>query len=171
MSDRNCYRTRHQSLAVKAVTATVFSQKAVARDIIAMFKMNQVKGFDCPCCAWPDPGLRAPMGLCENVSWETTSKKASPAFFSRHTVSTLWQYSDYALENIGRVTHPMKYDAVTDTRQAVEWDIALQETGERLHSYDYAEQVEFYTSGRTSWRQVQSVRTCQKPTYCCRSMR
>ena len=36
--------------AVKAVTASLFSQKAVARDIIAMFKMNQVKGFDCPGC-------------------------------------------------------------------------------------------------------------------------
>ena len=86
--------------AVKAVTASVFSQKAVARDIIAMFKMNQVKGFDCPGCAWPDPGHRAPMELCENgvkaVSWETTSKKASPEFFSRHPVSTLWHYSDYA---------------------------------------------------------------------------
>ncbi|SQB37617.1 putative oxidoreductase [Citrobacter koseri] len=59
------------------------------------------------------------------VSWETTSKKASPAFFRRHPVSTLWQYSDYELENIGRLTHPMKYDAVTDTWQAVEWDIAF----------------------------------------------
>lgn len=140
--------------AVKAVSASVFSQKAVTRDIIAMFKMNQVKGFDCPGCAWPDPGHRAPMELCENgvkaVSWETTSKKASPAFFRRHPVSTLWQYSDYELENIGRLTHPMKYDAVTDTWQAVEWDIAFQEIGERLRSYDSPEQVEFYTSGRTS---------------------
>lgn len=95
------------------------------------------------------------MELCENgvkaVSWETTSKKASPAFFSRHPVSALWQYSDYALENIGRLTHPMKYDAVTDTWQAVAWDIAFQEIGEeRLRSYDSAQQVEFYTSGRTS---------------------
>lgn len=140
--------------AVKAVTASLFSQKAVARDIIAMFKMNQVKGFDCPGCAWPDPGHRAPMELCENgvkaVSWETTSKKASPEFFSRHPVSTLWHYSDYELENIGRLTHPMKYDAASDTWQAVDWDIAFQEIGERLRSYDSAQQVEFYTSGRTS---------------------
>ena len=140
--------------AVKAVTASLFSQKAVARDIIAMFKMNQVKGFDCPGCAWPDPGHRAPMELCENgvkaVSWETTNKKASPEFFSRHPVSTLWHYSDYELENIGRLTHPMKYDAASDTWQAVDWDIAFQEIGERLRSYDSAQQVEFYTSGRTS---------------------
>ncbi len=140
--------------AVKAVTASVFSQKAVARDIIAMFKMNQVKGFDCPGCAWPDPGHRAPMELCENgvkaVSWETTSKKASPEFFSRHPVSTLWHYSDYELENIGRLTHPMKYDAASDTWQAVDWDITFQEIGERLRSYDSPQQVEFYTSGRTS---------------------
>lgn len=140
--------------AVKAVTASVFSQRAVARDIIAMFKMNQVSGFDCPGCAWPDPGHRAPMELCENgvkaVSWETTSKKASPEFFSRHPVSTLWRYSDYELENVGRLTHPMKYDAATDRWQAVEWDVAFREIGERLRSYDSPEQVEFYTSGRTS---------------------
>ncbi|MRS90783.1 FdhF/YdeP family oxidoreductase [Enterobacteriaceae bacterium RIT714] len=140
--------------AVKAVSASVFSQRAVARDIIAMFKMNQISGFDCPGCAWPDPGHRAPMELCENgvkaVSWETTSKKASPEFFSRHPVSALWHYSDYELENVGRLTHPMKYDATTDRWQAVEWDVAFQEIGERLRSYDSPEQVEFYTSGRTS---------------------
>lgn len=140
--------------AVKAVTASVFSQKAVARDIIAMFRMNQVKGFDCPGCAWPDPSHRTPMELCENgvkaVSWETTNKKASPAFFRQHTVAELWNYSDYALENIGRLTHPMKYDRASDTWQAVEWQVAFAEIGERLRSYDSPERVEFYTSGRTS---------------------
>lgn len=140
--------------AVKAVTASVFSQKAIARDVIAMFRMNQVKGFDCPGCAWPDPSHRSPMELCENgvkaVSWETTSKKASPEFFRQHTVAELWKYSDYELENVGRLTHPMKYDAVTDTWQAVEWQVAFAEIGERLRSYDSPERVEFYTSGRTS---------------------
>lgn len=140
--------------AVKAVTASVFSQKAVARDIIAMFRMNQVKGFDCPGCAWPDPEHRSSMELCENgvkaVSWETTSKKASPAFFRQHSVAELWNYSDYELENIGRLTHPLKYDRATDRWQAVEWQQAFAEIGERLRSYDSPEQVEFYTSGRTS---------------------
>lgn len=140
--------------AVKAVAASVFSQKAVARDIIAMFRMNQVKGFDCPGCAWPDPGHRSPMELCENgvkaVSWETTSKKASPEFFRQHTVAELWHYSDYELENIGRLTHPMKYDAATDTWQAVEWQVAFADIGEQLRNMASPEQVEFYTSGRTS---------------------
>lgn len=140
--------------AVRAVTTSVFSQKAVARDIIAMFRMNQVKGFDCPGCAWPDPEHRSPMELCENgvkaVSWETTSKKASPAFFRQHSVAELWNYSDYELENIGRLTHPLKYDRATDRWQAVDWQVAFAEIGERLRSYDSPEQVEFYTSGRTS---------------------
>ncbi|WP_438436446.1 FdhF/YdeP family oxidoreductase [Kluyvera georgiana] len=140
--------------AVKAVAASVFSQKAVARDIIAMFRMNQVKGFDCPGCAWPDPGHRSPMELCENgvkaVSWETTSKKASAEFFRQHTVAELWQYSDYELENSGRLTHPMKYDREGDTWQPVDWQVAFAEIGARLRSYASAQQVEFYTSGRTS---------------------
>lgn len=140
--------------AVKAVAASVFSQKAVARDIIAMFRMNQTQGFDCPGCAWPDPEHRSSMELCENgvkaVSWETTSKKASPAFFRQHTVAELWQYSDYELENSGRLTHPLKYDAASDTWQPVEWQVAFAEIGARLRSYDSPERVEFYTSGRTS---------------------
>jgi anaerobic selenocysteine-containing dehydrogenase len=97
------------------------------------------------------------MELCENgvkaVSWETTNKKASPEFFSRHPVSTLWHYSDYELENIGRLTHPMKYDAASDTWQAVDWDIAFQEIGERLRSYDSAQQVEFTPPAERQMRQ------------------
>lgn len=89
--------------AVKAVTASVFSQKPVARDIIAMFKMNQVKRFDWPGCAWPDPGHLAPMELCENgvkaVTWETTSKKAyrSP-----------WQKRSYCCEFFASERQPLR---------------------------------------------------------------
>lgn len=139
--------------AVKACTAHVLGQKTPVRDTIALFKMNQVKGFDCPGCAWPDPEHRSVMELCENgvkaVSWETTGKKASPAFFARHTLSELWQQSDFELENSGRLTHPMKYDIISDTYQPIEWEEAFAEIGEIMRGFS-PDEMEFYTSGRTS---------------------
>ncbi|MRS17030.1 FdhF/YdeP family oxidoreductase [Enterobacteriaceae bacterium RIT691] len=139
--------------AVMSSAAHVLTQKAPVRDTIAMFKMNQDKGFDCPGCAWPDPEHRSPMELCENgvkaVSWETTSKKASPEFFAAHPLNVLWEQSDYELENHGRLTHPMKYDIVTDTWQPVAWATAFAEIGGVLRQLQ-PDQVEFYTSGRTS---------------------
>ncbi|HDS4381232.1 FdhF/YdeP family oxidoreductase [Klebsiella aerogenes] len=139
--------------AVKACTTHVLGQKTPLRDTIALFKMNQVKGFDCPGCAWPDPEHRSPMELCENgvkaVSWETTAKKATPEFFAHHTLAELWQRSDYELENYGRLTHPMKYDIISDTYQPVAWEQAFAEIGEIMRGFA-PEEMEFYTSGRTS---------------------
>ena len=139
--------------AVKACASHVMTQRSPLRDTIALFKMNQDKGFDCPGCAWPDPEHRSPMELCENgvkaVSWETTTKKASPEFFARHTVKALWEMSDYELENSGRLTHPMKYDIITDTYQPVAWEQAFAEIGGIMRGFA-PERVEFYTSGRTS---------------------
>lgn len=139
--------------AVKACTAHVLGQKTPVRDTIALFKMNQVKGFDCPGCAWPDPQHRSMMELCENgvkaVSWETTGKKASPAFFARHTLNELWQQSDFELENSGRLTHPMKYDIISDTYQPIAWEEAFAEIGDIMRGFS-PDEMEFYTSGRTS---------------------
>lgn len=45
---------------------------------------------------------------------EATSKRTNPEFFAAHTVSELLTWSDYDLENEGRLTHPMAYDAATD---------------------------------------------------------
>ncbi|MBB1202138.1 CbbBc protein [Enterobacteriaceae bacterium 89] len=139
--------------AVIACATQVISQKSPVRDTIAIFKMNQVKGFDCPGCAWPDPEHRSPMELCENgvkaVSWETTRKKASPEFFAANPVKELWKQSDYELENHGRLTHPMKYDIISDTWQPIEWETAFSEIGDKLRQLQ-PDQVEFYTSGRTS---------------------
>ena len=39
----------------------------------------------------------------------------TPDFFAAHTVSDLMRWSDFALEDVGRLTEPMRYDpAVTN---------------------------------------------------------
>ncbi|MBV4366739.1 FdhF/YdeP family oxidoreductase [Erwinia phyllosphaerae] len=140
--------------ALKAVADALRGQMSVKQDVIALFKVNQPQGFDCPGCAWPDPRHGSSFEFCENgakaVSWEATSKRTTPEFFSAHTVSELWHRNAFELEGEGRLTHPMKYDAATDTYQPIEWETAFREIGEKLQSYDDPDSVEFYTSGRAS---------------------
>lgn len=140
--------------ALKAVADAIRGQMSVKQDVIALFKVNQPQGFDCPGCAWPDPQHASSFEFCENgakaVSWEATSKRTTPEFFAAHTVTELWERSALHLEGEGRLTHPMKYDAATDTYQPIEWETAFREIGEHLRSYDDPDSVEFYTSGRAS---------------------
>lgn len=140
--------------ALKAVADAIRVQMSVNQDVIALFKVNQPQGFDCPGCAWPDPLHTSSFEFCENgakaVSWEATGKRATPDFFAAHTVSELWQRHDFELEGEGRLTQPMKYDAATDTYQPIDWDVALGEIGAQLRRYSDPNCVEFYTSGRTS---------------------
>ncbi|WLI78500.1 FdhF/YdeP family oxidoreductase [Kosakonia sp. H02] len=140
--------------ALKAVADALRGQMSVKQDVIALFRVNQPQGFDCPGCAWPDPQHTSSFEFCENgakaVSWEATSKRATPEFFATHTVSELWERNAFELEGEGRLTHPMKYDAASDTYQPIAWETAFREIGELLRSYDDPNSVEFYTSGRAS---------------------
>lgn len=140
--------------ALKASAIAIREQMDTVDDSIALFEMNKPKGFDCPGCAWPDPRHIGSFDICENgakaVSWEATAKRATPEFFAKNKVSELLKWSDYDLENEGRLTHPMKYDAASDTYQAIEWETAFNEIGAILQSYQDPTTVEFYTSGRTS---------------------
>jgi len=139
--------------ALKAVAEAIRGQMNERHDLIAMFEMNKPQGFDCPGCAWPDPKHSASFDMCENgakaMAWESTTKRTTPEFFASHTVTELLTWSDYDLENQGRLTHPMKYNAETDCYEAIEWDEAFKQVGESLASYS-PNSVEFYTSGRTS---------------------
>jgi molybdopterin-dependent oxidoreductase alpha subunit len=119
-----------------------------------LLKANQPDGFDCPGCAWGDPEHGSSFEFCENgvkaVAWEATEKRASPAFFAAHTVSELRKLTDYELELHGRLTHPMRYDAASDTYLPVSWENAFTEIGSILKSLDNPDRAEFYTSGRAS---------------------
>ena len=119
-----------------------------------LLKANQPDGFDCPGCAWGDPEHGSSFEFCENgvkaVAWEATDRRTTPAFFREHTVSELRSWTDYDLENTGRLTHPMRYNASTDQYDAVEWDEAFRAIGDILKSFDSPNRVEFYTSGRAS---------------------
>lgn len=140
--------------AVKAVAVNLRRQMNERHDAIALFDMNKPEGFDCPGCAWPDPKHTASFDVCENgakaLAWESTSKRATPDFFKAHTVSELLTWQDFDLENVGRLTHPLKYNPKTDRYEAIEWDEAFSEIGAQLQQYDDPNVLELYTSGRAS---------------------
>lgn len=140
--------------ALRAVANAVREQMAVGREASALKQVNQPAGFDCPGCAWPDPRHTSSFEFCENgakaVTWEATSKRATPEFFASHTVSELWQWHDHDLENEGRLTHPLAYDKTSDTFQPITWDNAMQRIGAGLRALPDPNMAEFYTSGRTS---------------------
>jgi molybdopterin-dependent oxidoreductase alpha subunit len=140
--------------ALKAVADAVRGQKAIVKETRGLLTMNQPHGFDCPGCAWPDPKHTSSFEFCENgakaVSWEATAKRTTPEFFAAHTVSELWNRSDFDLENEGRLTHPMAYDPVTDRYLPISWDLALAKIGAALRELPHPDMAEFYTSGRSS---------------------
>ncbi|MFB7949219.1 FdhF/YdeP family oxidoreductase [Kitasatospora phosalacinea] len=119
----------------------------------AVLRMNHEDGgFDCPGCAWPDDYKGLHLDICENgikhVTWEMTGKRVGREFFAAHTVSELSGWSDFALEDQGRLTEPMVYDPDTDRYVPIDWQRAFDLFGEVVRDLDDPNQAAFYTSGR-----------------------
>ncbi|MFK0331990.1 FdhF/YdeP family oxidoreductase [Rhizobium sp. NPDC090275] len=140
--------------ALRAVAKTLAHQQVVAQGSATLLKANKPEGFDCPGCAWPDPKHTSSFEFCENgakaITWESTAKRVDPGFFARHTVSELWEWTDHSLEDEGRLTHPMIYNAKTDRYEVIEWDDAFARIGAGLNRLEDPHHAEFYTSGRAS---------------------
>ncbi|QKO39233.1 FdhF/YdeP family oxidoreductase [Serratia marcescens] len=139
--------------ALKATAIAVRTQMDTLEAPVTLMRTNQPDGFDCPGCAWPDKEHRSTFQFCENgakaVTWEATSKRVTPEFLAQNTVTSLLQKTDYELEDYGRLTTPLFYDAGTDTLRPLAWDEAFQRIAAVLQTLPPA-QVEFYTSGRAS---------------------
>jgi molybdopterin-dependent oxidoreductase alpha subunit len=140
--------------ALKATAQAVRQQMEVVQAPVLLLRTNQPTGFDCPGCAWPDKEHKSTFQFCENgakaVTWEATSKRVTPEFFAQRTVTSLLALSDHELENFGRLTHPMAYDAASDTFREVSWEDAFTRIGQVMRELETPDQAEFYTSGRAS---------------------
>ena len=119
----------------------------------ALRRQNKPAGFMCVSCAWGKPAKPHLAEFCENgakaTAWEMTSFRVTPKFFAEHTVSELDRWPDHDLEQAGRLTHPMKYDAATDKYVAVSWDEAFDGIAGALKACD-PKKVVLYSSGRAS---------------------
>jgi molybdopterin-dependent oxidoreductase alpha subunit len=140
--------------ALRATANAVHEQMRTAEAAATLFHTNKPDGFDCPGCAWPDREHTSTFQFCENgakaVTWEATKKRVPPEFFAAHTVTALRGWSDYELENEGRLTHPLRYDAASDTYRPIAWDDAFAHIGAALRALPDPNMVELYTSGRAS---------------------
>ena len=119
----------------------------------ALVTMNHEKsGFDCPGCAWPDATNGLHLDICENgikhVTWEMTPKRVDRDFFDGHTVAELSGWDDFSLEDQGRLTEPMRYEAATDKYVPISWADAFALVGENLQNLASPDEAAFYTSGR-----------------------
>jgi anaerobic selenocysteine-containing dehydrogenase len=96
---------------LKAVEFTL-KEPGLIRGAAALSRLNQFDGTDCPGCAWPDPdGDRSLNEYCENgvkaIAEEATSRRVTPDFFRKRSVTELSQQSDDWLGHQGRLTHPV----------------------------------------------------------------
>src|ERR1700757_3127003 len=141
--------------AARSVGHVLEERGTPVEGVRALFVMNQENGgFDCPGCAWPDDPTGLHLDICENgvkhVTWELTRKQAGREFFAAHTVSELAEWSDYDLEDAGRLAEPMRYDAASDRYVPVSWDDAFNLVGSTLRGLESPHEAAFYTSGRLS---------------------
>ncbi|MDX2847010.1 FdhF/YdeP family oxidoreductase [Streptomyces sp. PA03-3a] len=139
--------------AAKSVTRVLLKERALVDGPRAIFKMNHENGgFDCPGCAWPDDTKGLKLDICENgikhVTWEMTPKRVTREFFAAHTVTELSTWTDFALEDQGRLTEPMVYDPGTDHYVPISWQAAFDLVGRELRALDSPHEASFYTSGR-----------------------
>ena len=84
------------------------------------------------------------------VAAEATSKRVTPQFFEEHTIAELMEQSDYELEQHGRLTDPMVYDALLDRYVPIGWQEAFDLIARHLKALDDPDRAAFYTSGRAS---------------------
>jgi molybdopterin-dependent oxidoreductase alpha subunit len=142
--------------AVRHALQPALSEMGVSRSATTLRSMNQVGGFDCPSCAWPDsaPGERSHAEFCENgvkaVAWEATRDRVEREFFTTHSIAQLREQDDHSLEHHGRLTEPMYLAPGASHYTPITWDDALRLCAERLRELPEANRAAFYTSGRAS---------------------
>ncbi len=134
--------------------AEVFGKEWATPGVVeTLARQNKPGGFMCVSCAWTKPADYHPFEFCENGAkatlWELTTRRCTPEFFAEHTVTELQGWTDYDLEQQGRLTHPLRYDPATDRYLPCSWEEAFAGIGEELKSFN-PDDVVFYTSGRAS---------------------
>jgi molybdopterin-dependent oxidoreductase alpha subunit len=140
--------------SAKSLAHILRDQGVLAAGTLALRQQNKVDGFQCVSCAWPKPAKPLPFEFCENgakaTAWEITRHRCTPEFLAQHTVTEMLGWDDYALEQTGRLTHPMRYDGVTDTYVPVSWDDAFADIGREMRAITDRKSAVFYSSGRSS---------------------
>jgi molybdopterin-dependent oxidoreductase alpha subunit len=148
---------KHHAVGLPAVLSSLqkgLAQMGISRTARTLGRLNQEQGFDCPGCAWPEPGHRHIAEFCENgakaVAEEATRQRAGSDVFARHSVADMLARSDHWIGKLGRLCEPM-YIGPGDTHyRPIGWEDAYALIASRLRALDSPDDAIFYTSGRTS---------------------
>jgi molybdopterin-dependent oxidoreductase alpha subunit len=142
--------------AVAVAMKRAVEQMGPTRTARTLLRLNQVDGFDCQGCAWPDPDPdhRHTAEFCENgakaVTEEATRRLVGPDFFAEHSLDDLADRTDYWLGQQGRITEPMVRRAGATHYAPIDWDDAFALMAGHLRGLDSPDEAVFYTSGKTS---------------------
>ena len=151
--------TAHAAAGATAVAVAMrraIGQMGVRRTAATLTRLNQVDGFDCQGCAWPDPapGHRHAAEFCENgakaVAEEATRQLLDREFFATHSVQDLAGRTEFWLGKQGRITEPMVLRPGATHYAPISWDDAFVTMAGHLRRLDHPDQATFYTSGKTS---------------------
>ena len=116
-------------------------------------RLNKPGGTMCTSCAWSKPPNPSVAEFCENGAkatiWDLTSACCGPDVLAGRTVADLASMTEFELEKLGRLTHPMRYEASTDRYVETTWEEAFAAIGARLAAMN-PEATCFYVSGKAS---------------------
>lgn len=143
--------------AILSVGYRIWEESYVGRGVKTMFKLNQVKGYDCPSCAWPDPDPSERSKIaeyCENgakaVAWEASKETIGSQFFEDNSIEGLLQKDNYWLEKQGRLSTPMYLSKGANHYKPITWEKAFDVIATQLNALESPDEAIFYTSGRAS---------------------
>ena len=139
--------------SLRGIAETMGRELSAVGSLDTLRQQNKTGGFMCVSCAWGKPKHPHAFEFCENGAkatlWELTTRRCTPDFFAKHTVSELRSWTDHDLEQEGRLTHPLRYDAATDRYLPCTWQDAFKAIGGSLKACE-PEKTVFYASGRAS---------------------
>lgn len=135
-------------------TVSAFAGQHIPFKLVPSFRAANIPGgFDCPGCAFPDRNEGRGIDSCEQgqkaIAWEMTRRAADGEFFAAHPLAELRTWADRDIEDAGRLTEPLRYDAASDRYLPVAWADAYQLIATHLRALPPAAAA-FYTSGRAS---------------------
>jgi molybdopterin-dependent oxidoreductase alpha subunit len=158
-SELEIHRPKNHAAGPTAVAVSMrraLERMGPSRAARTLRKLNQVDGFDCMSCAWPDPDSehRHTAEFCENgakaVAEEATKDRATPQFFAEHSIPNLDSHSEFWLGQQGRITHPLIKRPGGTHYEPIEWNDAYALIADELNGLSSPDEATFYTSGRAS---------------------
>lgn len=140
--------------AVVSTMKHVWTKSGVMKGTAALLRVNQIAGFDCPGCAWPDPAHRSAAEFCENgakaVADEVMEADVDDRFFAKFSIDDLKAQTDFWLNSQGRIARPVVRLDGASHYQPISWDDAFALIASNLNALENPDRAVFYTSGRTS---------------------